>query len=137
METMYYTDLRKTLTKLMGVLCLCLIVVFSSCEKENGRGTPFALKDNPTDMTVSAQRESQTFTVQTTGSWKVRPLQKQRWVKIEPTEGNGEGTFTVTVDRNTTLEARESVLTFVVDGDIKNNILRIEQEAGGQEGGTD
>src|SRR5690606_38255221 len=52
-------------------------------------------------------------------------------------EGNGEGTFTVTVDRNTTLEARESVLTFVVDGDIKNNILRIEQEAGGQEGGTD
>lgn len=136
MKTTDYTDLRKASTKLLGALCLGLVVFFSSCEKEKEGGTYFALKDNPTDMTVPSQGESQTFTVQTAGAWKVEPLRNDRWVKIEPMEGNGEGTFTVTVDRNTTLEPRQSVLTFVVDGSIQNNVLRIEQAARDEDSGN-
>src|SRR5690606_18933562 len=82
------------------------------------------------------QGQSQTFTVQSTGAWRVEPLRNERWLKVEPVEGNGEGTFTVTVDRNTTLEPRQSVLTFVVDGKIQNNVLRIGQEARDPEDGN-
>lgn len=136
MKTTYYTDLRKASIVLLGVLCLGLVVFFSSCKKENADRTHFALKDNPAGMTVPSQGELQTFTVQTAGAWKVEPLRNERWVKIEPTEGNGEGTFTVTVARNTTLEARQSVLTFVVDGSIQNTVLRIDQAARGQNNGN-
>src|SRR5690554_4424637 len=125
MRTSYQTNFRKASTKLWGALCLGFLVSFSSCEKEVDGGTHFALKDNPTTMTVTSQGTSQTFTVQSGGMWKVEPLYDERWVKIEPNEGNGEGTFTVTVDRNTTPETRQSILTFVVDGKIQNNVLKI------------
>lgn len=129
MKAKYHINFKKTSIKLLGVLCLGFLVFFSSCKKENEEGTHFVLKDNPTGMMVSAQGASETYTVQSAGSWKVEPLRNEGWVKIEPNEGNGEGTFTVTVDRNTTLESRQSVLTFVVDGRIQNNVLDIEQEA--------
>ncbi|WP_257667719.1 BACON domain-containing protein [Parapedobacter tibetensis] len=137
MKTNYHTNFRKASRKLWGILCLGFLVSFSSCKKENEGGTHFALKDNPTAMTVTSQGSSQTFTVQSAGVWKVEPLRNERWVKIEPREGNGEGTFTVTVDRNTTPEPRQSTLTFVVDGKIQNNVLKIEQEAHSQEGEDD
>lgn len=136
MKSNYHINFRKPSIKLLGVLWLGFLVFFSSCKKENEGATHFVLKDNPTDMTVSSQGSSQTFTVQSAGAWKVEPLRNERWVKIEPLEGNGEGTFTVTVDRNTTLEPRQSVLTFVVDGRIQNNVLRIEQEARDLENGN-
>jgi len=129
MRTSYQTNFRKASTKLWGALCLGFLVSFSSCEKEVEGGTHFALKDNPTAMSVTSQGASQTFTVQSGGMWKVEPLYNERWVKIEPQDGNGEGTFTVTVDRNTTPEPRQSILTFAVDGKIQNNVLKIEQEA--------
>lgn len=136
MKTNYYTNVRKTPIQLWGMLCLGFLVFFSSCEKENEESTHFMLKDNPTDLTVSSQGASQTFTVQSAGAWRVEPLRNERWLKIEPAEGNGEGAFTVTVDRNTTLESRQSVLTFIVDGRIQNNVLRIEQEARDLENGN-
>ena len=130
MKTNYYANFRKASVTLLGAFCLGFLVFFSSCEKENDKGTThFELKDNPTSLTASFQGTSQTFTVQSAGAWKVEPLRNEKWVKIEPQEGNGAGTFTVTVDRNSTLEARQSVLTFVVDGRLHNNVLRVEQEA--------
>src|SRR5690606_12462987 len=137
MTTTYYIDFGKVLIKLLGTLCLCFAVFFSACEKstDNG-GTAFSLKDNPTGMTVPAEGSSQTFTVQTPGTWKVEPLHDERWLKIEPTAGTGDGTFTVTVDRNNTLEPRESALTFEVDGRIQNIALHINQAPGKQENGN-
>ncbi|MEC3879720.1 BACON domain-containing protein [Parapedobacter sp. 10938] len=136
MKVTDYTKLGKGLITSLSVLCLGILVFFSSCEKEDGGGTAFSLKDNPTEMIVSAQGESQTFTVQTSGAWEVEPLRDEPWMTIDPMVGTGNGTFTVTVDRNTTLEARESVLTFVVDGRRKNTVLRIDQAAREPEDGT-
>jgi len=133
MKAMYYTDYGKGMMGMLVALCLGLAVFFSSCEKDKDSRTPFALKDNPTEMTVPAEGASQTFTVQTPGAWKVAPLRDERWLKIEPTAGTGDGTFTVTVDRNNTLEPRESALTFEVDGRIQNTALRIDQAPGSQE----
>ncbi|SFC48308.1 Putative binding domain-containing protein, N-terminal [Parapedobacter composti] len=136
MKTNYYTNIKKASTMLLGLICLSFLVPFSSCKKDDERAVPFALKDNPSDLSVSSQGASQTFDVQTTGTWKIEPLRNERWLKIEPTEGQGDGTFTVTVDRNMSLEPRQSVLTFVVDGKVQNNILKIEQAARSPENGN-
>lgn len=134
MKTNHHVVAFKSLTK-WAFFCLFVISV-SACKKEDAAGgAHFALKDNPTVVNASWQGASETFTVQSTGSWKVEPLRNERWVKIEPQQGQGEGTFTVTVDRNTTAEARQTVLTFVVNGKIQNNVLTIEQEARNQDNG--
>lgn len=129
MKTKNYTNFRKTSIQLFGVLCLGFLMLVSSCKKDDEGGASFALKDNPTDISVTEQGTSQTFTVQTSGTWKVEPVRTERWLKIASGEGSGNGTFTVTVDRNATLEERTSVLTFVVDGRIQNYVLKIVQEA--------
>ncbi|MFC7526718.1 BACON domain-containing protein [Parapedobacter sp. GCM10030251] len=137
MKTNHHTNVKKASPTLWRTVCLGFFVAFSSCKKENEQGTHFALKDNPTAMTVTSEGSSQTFTVQSAGIWKVEPLSDERWLKIAPNEGQGEGTFTVTVGRNTTPEPRQSILTFVVDGKIQNNVLKIEQEARDESGGGD
>lgn len=126
--TNYYTC--EAVSKVMFAFALSLIMLFSSCKDENDTGGYFALKDNPSKMEVSAQGASATYTVQSTGNWKVEPLRKEKWLKIEPMEGNGDGTFTVTVNRNIANEARAMALFFTVDGQLQNSVLRIEQEAG-------
>ncbi|TJZ61145.1 hypothetical protein FAZ15_08030 [Sphingobacterium olei] len=137
MKINYYANFREVSGMLVGVFFLSFLVFFSSCSKENDGSTHFELKDNPSSLTASSQGISEIFTVQSSGTWRVEPLRNEKWIKIEPSEGNGSGTFTVTVDRNTTMEARQSVLTFVVDGKIQNNVLRIEQEARSINNGDD
>ncbi|GGH05932.1 hypothetical protein FAZ19_04485 [Sphingobacterium alkalisoli] len=134
MKANYYIDFGKASGILIGVFFL---MFFYSCSKENNGSAHFELKDNPSSLTASSQGISKIFTVQSSGTWRVETLRNEKWLKIEPSEGNGSGTFTVTVDRNSTLEARQSVLTFVVDGKIQNNVLRIEQEARSINNGDD
>src|SRR5690606_8653309 len=124
----YYAKFKTGLT--FAFICLFSLVFLSSCKKDDtDGGARFALKDNPTSLAVPSEGVSQTYTVESDGPWKVEPLRKENWIKIEPMEGVGAGTFTVTVNRNTMLEARESVLTFVAGGKIQNTVLKIEQEA--------
>lgn len=114
------------------------LALITSCEKEEVARTSFSIKDNPALLEVTAQGTSMTYTVETSGAWKVEPLRNERWLKIESSQGEGNGTFTVTVDRNNTLETRNSTLTFVVDGRVHNNIIRVEQAAGaGGDGNSD
>lgn len=137
MKQTHHLNLKTVPSNIWRAFCLVSILLFSACEKEDNTGASFALKDNPSDMSVSSQGTSQTFTVQTTGSWSVEPIRQERWLKIDPATGSGEDTFTVTVDRNTTLEPRKAILTFVVDGKIQNKVLQIDQEAGHQNNGND
>jgi len=128
MEKNYYTKLKAGL--MFIPVCLLFLVFLSSCEKdEKTGGSQLQLKGDPTSLTAPSEGVSETYTVQSTGAWKVEVLRNEKWVKVEPMEGVGAGTFTVTVKRNTMLETRESVLTFLVDGKIQNNVLKVEQEA--------
>lgn len=133
--TNYYNF--KVLTKVVFAFCISLVMILSSCKEDNEVDGFFALKDNPTKMEVAANGSSETYTVQASGKWKVEPLRKEHWVKIDPLEGNGDGTFTVTVSKNTDEEARNLTLFFTVDGKLQNNVLKVEQAAavnGGQAG---
>ena len=126
MNTINYYKLD-TLPKSIVVFCLSLIMILTSCKDDLAVDGAFALKDNPSKLAAAANGVSETYTVQATGKWKVEPLRKENWVKIDPMEGNGNGTFTVTVYKNTDPEARELTLFFTLDGKLQNNVLKVEQ----------
>lgn len=113
----------------MLAFSIALLVLFSSCKKDNAERTgSFSLKDNPTSLVATAEGISETFTVISSGSWKVEPLTDAKWVSIDPMEGTGNGTFTINVLKNTTIDDRSLILTFMVDGKRPNISLKIEQE---------
>lgn len=126
MNTINYYKLD-TLPKSIAVFCLSLIMILTSCKDDLAVDGVFALQDNPSKLAAAANGVSETYTVQATGKWKVEPLRKENWLKIDPMEGNGNGTFTVTVYKNTDPEARELTLFFTLDGKLQNNVLKVEQ----------
>ncbi len=126
MNTINYYKLD-TLPKSIVVFCLSLIMILTSCKDDLAVDGAFALKDNPSKLAAAANGVSETYTVQATGKWKVEPVRKENWLKIDPMEGNGNGTFTVTVYKNTDPEARELTLFFTLDGKLQNNVLKVEQ----------
>lgn len=134
MKTTNYYKI-KAKSKVAFAFVLSLMMFLSSCKDENEVRSQFALKDNPTKMEVPARGSTETYTVQSSGSWKVEPQRKEKWLKIEPMEGSGDGTFTVTVNKNIAHEVRNIALFFTVDGQLHNNVLKIEQAAatGGEE----
>ncbi|MGE8290895.1 MAG: BACON domain-containing protein [Sphingobacterium sp.] len=126
MNTINYYKLD-TLPNSIVVFCLSLMMILTSCKDDLAVDGAFALKDNPSKLVAVANGVSETYTVQATGKWKVEPLRKENWLKIDPMEGNGNGTFTVTVHKNTDLEARELTLFFTLNGNLQNNVLKVEQ----------
>jgi hypothetical protein len=94
----------------------------------------FVIKNNPVKLEATANGGAETYTVQASGSWKVEPLRKENWVKIDQVEGSGDGTFTVTVSKNTDQEGRELTLFFTLNGKLQNNVLKIEQAGATDQG---
>ncbi|MGN0002726.1 MAG: BACON domain-containing protein [Sphingobacterium composti] len=109
----------------MVAICLFLLV---GCKEDNDDKAFFAIKDNLTTLQSTADGTAQTITVQSSGNWKVEPLRKEHWVKIEPMEGNGDGTFTITVLENMDEEARELPLFFKVNDRLQDAVLKISQD---------
>lgn len=135
MRTINYYIIE-ALPKAIYVFCVAFISLLMSCSKDNEAGGYFELKDNPSKIEATAEGASETFTIKASGRWQIKPLNKQNWIKIEPAEGNGDGTVTVTVNKNYTQEARANTLFFSMDGQLRNQVLKVEQGAsaeGGQE----
>ncbi|SKB65064.1 Putative binding domain-containing protein, N-terminal [Sphingobacterium nematocida] len=133
MKTTNYYKI-KAMSKVVFAFVLSLTMLLSSCKDENEARSQFTLKDNPSKMEAPARGSSETYTVQSSGNWKVEPQRKEKWLKIDPMEGNGDGTFTVTVNKNIAQGARNVTLFFTVDGQLHNSVLKIEQAAGTGEG---
>lgn len=132
----YYKS--ELLSRIVYTFCVGMIMLSMSCTKEdNDTGGLFELQDNPEMLEVPEQGVSETFTFKAIGNWKIEPLRSERWLKIEPATGTGDGSFTVTLSKNTTQEARSTSLYFLVDGRLQDDVLKIEQAAsigGGEEG---
>ncbi|MEI2271603.1 hypothetical protein OHD16_05570 [Sphingobacterium sp. ML3W] len=129
MNTTNYST-SATLLKAILAFFLLLTLFFLSCKEDNELNSFLTLKDGPSKMEVVANGSSETFTVQSNGNWKVEPLRKESWFKIDVTEGSGDGKFTITVAKNTDQKARAMTLFFTVDGRLQSNVFKIEQTAG-------
>lgn len=124
--------LSKSAISAIAVCCLLLL----GCKEDNDDTATFSLKDNLTSMEALAEGASQTFTVQSSGNWKIEPLRKEHWLKIEPLEGNGNGTFTITVAKNTDVESRELQLFFKVNDRLQNAVFKVAQVGAVVDDGT-
>lgn len=112
------------------LLGLCITIFILSCDKENDGGNGyFELIDSDLELKASAQGVSKTYAFRSSGNWKIEALRKENWIKISPTEGSGDGTFTLTVDKNITPEDRSVILTFMIDGKLQSNMFTIEQHS--------
>lgn len=125
--------MQKGKWKVLIAVCVFLIGIVSSCKKEKETNVLFELHEAPEDWIVSSAGETSTYTVTSNGNWHIEPLDEVNWVKIEPTEGQGNGEFSVVVSKNTTLEERGLILTFVANGYRQDRVLKIKQEASTQE----
>src|SRR5690606_32701625 len=118
------------LSNILYAFCLLFVTLFLSCEKDSDeRRGYFELTDSASELEASAQGASETYNFRSSGNWKIEALRKEKWVKISPEEGSGDGTFTLTVARNITPEDRSVVLTFMVDGRLQSNVFKIEQKS--------
>ena len=122
------TNIRLILSKsVISTIAICCFILIG-CKDENKDKGFFEIKDNASLMEVTADGSSQTYSFQSSGKWKIEPLRKESWVKIEPLEGSGNGTFTITVAKNTDVENRDLQIFFKVDDRLQDAVLKISQE---------
>lgn len=112
------------------VFFFLLLFISYSCKKETESNVGFSINGNPTLLEVGKEGASKEFTVQSSGYWKVRPVTDEKWVKIDPIEGSGNGSFTITVSENSTIDERAVTLAFLAGDRFSSETLKIEQEAG-------
>ena len=127
METNRYTFKNASII-IFTFSILLLLLFLSACKKNNDEKLgSFALKGNPSNLIASPEGISQTYVIFSNGAWKIELLTKEKWVSIEPMEGNGNGTFTLNVRENTTMQDRSLILIFIVNDKRPNISLKIEQ----------
>lgn len=123
-----------TSSRVIYGLCLLFVVLSLSCDKDkSGGGGSFELENVPPVVEIDASGATETYKVHASGKWEVQRVHNERWVKVEPLQGDGDGTLTVTVVRNRTPDPRNLILSFLVDGYRQSNILKIDQKAGGED----
>lgn len=115
--------------KFLAFFLLALPFAFTACKKDNknDRGR-FEIEGNPTSWEVPVEGGSTTYQVKASGLWLIDIVDGGDWLKVEPAEGNGDGSFTVTVDKNRTDGKREAALVFRSAFERQDNLLRISQE---------
>ena len=104
--------------------------VFQSCEEdEPSAPTSFAIEGNPSGITSGTEGKTESFVVRASGEWQIVAKEEGDWVKIFPSEGEGDGIFKVTVAPNESFDTRVMNLAFVVDGEEQPVLFRVEQQA--------
>lgn len=127
MKNSYCINLKK---RSFFVFFFLFLFVGVSCKKETESNVSFSINGNPSNFVVGQEGATKEFTVQSNGYWKVRPVVDESWIKIDPIEGNGNGSFTVTVSENFTIDERSVYLAFLAGDRFSSETLEIVQEAG-------
>lgn len=130
MKRCYY---RKTHFKLFFAFSFFLVFLMFSCEKDTKSHEHFSVKDNPSILEVTSDGTSENYEIQSNSNWRIKPAIDANWISIEPAEGNGDGSFTLKVNKNTTMDEREVVLAFMAGERYQSETLTIKQEAGTSE----
>ena len=105
-------------------ICLALIcagLLLSSCDK----GTQMSF---PLDDIIFDASGLDTMTIQISGnvSWTAT-VKQEKWLKVEPSQGNGDGTLILIADENEVFSDRETFVT--ISGDGRTDSIRVIQKA--------
>lgn len=108
---------------------LFTIFLFSCSKKKDEVKSFFHVENLDAALKVNLSGDSKTYNIQSDGIWKIDIIDGDGWVSVTPSEGSGNGTFTVTIDKNRTSDARMATLAFRADYLRQDESLKIEQEA--------
>lgn len=111
------------------LICFSVFFLFATgCKKDKSEeaGT-FEIEGAPAQLLAPLEGVSQTYNVKAIGLWLIDVVDGQNWLTVSPKEGNGDGSFTVTVDKNRTGDKRKAALVFRSNFQRLPQILKIEQ----------
>ena len=119
----------KVSTKVLSAFCLGFLFFFAACKKiKTESDVYFELEGNPVSLEVPIEGISQTYQIKSDGLWLIDVIDGKDWVTVDPIEGKGDGSFTVTISKNRTEEKRQATLLFKADFKHQSNLLKIDQE---------
>ena len=75
-----------------------------------------ALSHSPASFSLTSAAQSKTMTVTANASWTVRKPSGATWLTLGGTSGSGNGSFSFSVAKNTSISPRETVLTIQAGG---------------------
>ena len=130
MKIKSFNKLRSTFT-ILTLISFIVMGLFFSCEKKDEKsGDPyFTIEGDPTGLSTSMSKITQSYTVRSNRAWKVVAQSEGDWVRAFPDEGDADGIFKVIVKENNTFDARTMNFAFVVDGEEQAVLFRVDQEA--------
>lgn len=91
----------------------------------------FEIVGKPSVLSVSSNESTTNYQIRSNRAWKIVAKESGDWIKSSPSEGQGNGTFRITVQENKTFEKRVMNFAFFFDGKEQSEKLRVEQEATG------
>lgn len=115
--------------KAFPAICLGFLFFFAACKKETTDSeVHFELEGNSAILKAPIEGTSQTYQVKSDGLWLIDVIDGGDWIQVEPKEGTGNGSFTVTIHKNRAKEQRLSTLIFKAGFKHQSDLLKIEQE---------
>lgn len=126
MNFLYYE--RESTNKLLLILILIMSVLLISCKKDKDARVEFELLSGSPELQVSVDGTSETYSIRTSGYWTVSFVDDVDWIEVQPREGQGDATFTVSIDKNRQMESRSAALAFHVNHVRMSDLIRITQD---------
>ncbi|MCI1779877.1 MAG: hypothetical protein LKI53_07980 [Bacteroidales bacterium] len=107
-----------------------------SCSKdENNTETTFSITDLPNTLEVSSSgikkglTAEQSYIVRSNAKWAIESQTDDDWARFFPMEGDRDGIIRISVDENTSLEARSMSFAFISEETERPVLFTVKQKA--------
>ena len=111
---------------------ISILLVLSCGGAGNGEGPEgksYFTLEGPAELAVSEEGTTQEYTVKSDGAWEVVRKSVQTWAEARPLTGQNDGTFRITVRKNTTGQERSMKFSFLLDGKEQQPEISVVQAA--------
>ncbi|MBR5906425.1 MAG: BACON domain-containing protein [Bacteroidales bacterium] len=111
------------------LILLSLALLAFACEQQKPE-EEYSLKVDPLEVNIDKDGGSVTVAVESNGKWAVTST--DNWITIDPAEGEGNATVTLSAGKNDTEKARKGAVS--VNGPSKKYTVTVKQEVSRPEG---
>src|SRR5690625_2076894 len=114
---------------LRGIL-LIISVLISSCSSDDDNSDDFffSIEGDPSGIETDYNKASEVFEVKALGPWEVVVKDEGAdWLRAEPSEGDGDGSFEIIIDENDGDEPREAEVAFFLNNQEQPQLFMVNQ----------
>lgn len=116
MKTLFY---KREIFVLKVFLLIIISSTFSSCSDNDNPidDSHFSIKGEPSELNTDYRSSTHSYEVKASGKWEVVIKDKDvDWIKINPKEGEYDGSFELEIEENTGENPRSAELAFFLEG---------------------